>query len=35
MNTGSYRALVLERGWSLDRYRSWVRDSLRLQIGAC
>ncbi len=35
MSTGSYRALVIERGWSLDRCRSWVRTTLRLQIGAC
>jgi AcrR family transcriptional regulator len=34
MNVGSYRALVIERGWSLDRYGSWVRDTLRLQVGA-
>ncbi len=34
MNVGSYRALVLERGWPLDRYGAWMRDTLRLQVGA-
>jgi hypothetical protein len=34
MNTGTYRSLVIERGWSLDQYRCWLRDTLRLQIGA-
>lgn len=34
MNVGSYRALVVERGWPLDRYGSWVRNTLRLQTGA-
>jgi AcrR family transcriptional regulator len=33
MNTGTYRNLVIERGWSLDQYRCWVRNTLRLQIG--
>lgn len=34
MNTGTYRNLVIERGWSLDRYRCWVRDTIRLQVSA-
>lgn len=34
LNTGTYRSLVIERGWSLDRYRRWVRDTIRLQINA-
>jgi AcrR family transcriptional regulator len=34
MNIGTYRNLVIERGWSPDQYRCWVRDTIRLQIGA-
>ncbi len=34
MNAGTYRSLVIERGWPLDQYRRWVRDTIRLQIGA-
>ena len=34
LNIGTYRNLVIERGWSLDQYRCWVRDTIRLQIGA-
>ncbi len=34
MSVGTYRSLVIERGWSLDRYRRWVRSTIRLQIGA-
>ncbi len=34
MNVGTYRNLVIERGWSLDQYRRWVRDTIRLQISA-
>jgi hypothetical protein len=34
INVGTYRSLVIERGWSLDQYRRWVRDTIRLQIGA-
>jgi AcrR family transcriptional regulator len=34
MNLGTYRHLVVERAWPLDRYRRWVRDTIRLQIGA-
>ena len=34
LNIGTYRNLVIERGWSLDRYRRWVRDTIRLQIRA-
>lgn len=29
---GTFRSLVIERGWSLDRYSSWVRDTIRLQL---
>ncbi len=35
MNIGTYRNLVIERGWSLDQYRRWVRNTIRLQISAC
>lgn len=34
LNTGTYRSLVIERDWSLDQYRRWVRDTIRLQISA-
>ena len=34
MNVGTYKSLVIERGWSLDQYRRWVRNTIRLQIGA-
>ena len=34
MNIGTYRNLVIERGWSPDQYRCWVRDTIRLQIAA-
>jgi hypothetical protein len=34
MNIGTYRNLVIERGWSLEQYRRWVRDTIRLQISA-
>jgi AcrR family transcriptional regulator len=34
LNLGTYRHLVVERGWSRDRYQGWVRDTIRLQIGA-
>jgi AcrR family transcriptional regulator len=34
ISVGTYRSLVIERGWSLNRYRRWVRDTIRLQIGA-
>ena len=30
---GTFRNLVIERGWSLDRYSRWVRDTIRLQLG--
>ncbi len=33
MNVGTYRNLVIERGWSLDQYRRWVRTTIRLQIS--
>ena len=34
MNIGTYRNLVIERSWSLEQYRRWVRDTIRLQINA-
>jgi AcrR family transcriptional regulator len=34
MGVGTYRSLVLERGWSLEQYRQWVGDTIRLQISA-
>jgi AcrR family transcriptional regulator len=34
MNVGTYRNLVVERGWSLDRYRCWVRRTIRLHLSA-
>lgn len=34
MNVGTYKNLVIERGWSLDQYRHWVRNTIRLQLGA-
>jgi AcrR family transcriptional regulator len=34
LNIGTYQNLVNERSWSLDQYRRWVRDTIRLQIGA-
>ena len=34
MNVGTYRNLVVERGWSLDDYERWVRRTMRLLIGA-
>jgi AcrR family transcriptional regulator len=34
MNIGTFRNLVIERGWSLDQYRCWVRTTIRLQLGA-
>ena len=33
MSVGTYRSLVIERGWSLDQYRRWVRHTIRLQIS--
>ena len=34
ISVGTYRSLVIERGWSLDQYRRWVRNTIRLHIGA-
>jgi AcrR family transcriptional regulator len=34
INVGTYRSLVIERGWSLEQYRRWVRNTIRLQISA-
>jgi AcrR family transcriptional regulator len=33
INAGTYRALVVERGWSFYEYEHWVRNTIRLQIG--
>ncbi len=30
---GTFQNLVIERQWSVDRYVSWVRDTIRLQLG--
>jgi AcrR family transcriptional regulator len=32
LNIGTYKNLVIERSWSLEQYRRWVRDTIRLQI---
>ncbi len=34
LNVGTYRSLVIERGWSLDQYRRWVRNTIRREISA-
>jgi AcrR family transcriptional regulator len=34
VSVGTYTSLVNERGWSLDRYGRWVRDTIRLHIRA-
>lgn len=34
LNVGTYRSLVIERGWSLDQYRLWVSNTIRLQLSA-
>jgi len=34
VSVGTYKSLVVERGWSLDRYGRWVHDTIRLHIGA-
>ncbi len=34
VGVGTYKSLVVEREWSLRQYRSWVRDTIRLQISA-
>jgi AcrR family transcriptional regulator len=34
ISVGTYKSLVIERGWSLDRYGRWVRDTIRLHIVA-
>ena len=34
LNIGTFRNLVIERGWSLDQYRWWVRDTIRLHLDA-
>jgi AcrR family transcriptional regulator len=32
LNIGTYRSVVIERGWPLDRYRRWVGDMIRGQL---
>jgi AcrR family transcriptional regulator len=34
ISVGTYKSLVIERGWSLAQYGRWARDTIRLQIGA-
>jgi AcrR family transcriptional regulator len=34
LGAGTFRSLVVERGWSLDQYGRWVRNTIRLQLGA-
>lgn len=34
ISVGTYKSLVIERGWSLDQYRRWVNETIRLQIRA-
>ena len=34
ISVGTYKGLVNERGWSLDRYERWVRDTILLHINA-
>lgn len=29
---GTFKNLVIERGWSIDRWRRWVRDTIRAQL---
>lgn len=31
---GTFRNLVIDRGWSVDRWARWVRDTIRAQITA-
>jgi hypothetical protein len=34
ISVGTYRSLVIERGWSLNQYKRWIRSTVRLQIRA-
>lgn len=34
INVGTYRSLVVERGWSLEKFEQWVRHTMRLHLGA-
>ena len=34
ISVGTYRSLVIERGWSLNQYKRWIRSTIRLQISA-
>jgi hypothetical protein len=34
LNIGTYRNLVIERGWSLRQYRQWVQETVRLRLAA-
>ena len=34
INVGTYKNLVIERSWSLEQYRRWVRNTIRLHLKA-
>ena len=34
-NEELYRELVMERGWSADRYQAWLAETLRHQLLGC
>ncbi len=34
VSVGTYKSLVIERGWSIRQYGSWIRDTIQLQISA-
>lgn len=33
ISLGTFQSLVIERGWSLERFIAWVRTTVRLQLG--
>ncbi len=33
VSLGTFQNLVIERGWSLERFIAWVRTTVRLQLG--
>jgi AcrR family transcriptional regulator len=33
VSLGTHQSLVIERGWSIDRYERWVRDTIRCQLN--